>query len=82
VISVVGSAQAGPQHVERAGEVEGQEPLTLGGLERRAELGRGPTSHFEQRLGQGSAQGEGVHPDLLDQPGPGFLGPGQAACPA
>ena len=76
-----GVGEAAPQHVERAAEVEGQQPLPLGRLEGGAQLARGAPSRLEQRLGQRAPQRERVDPDLLDQPGPGLLGAGQPGRP-
>ena len=51
-----------------AGEVRRDEPLPLGGEERRTELARPALAHLEQRLGDGPAQRACLEADLLDHP--------------
>ena len=58
-----------------AGEVRRDEPLPLGGEERRTELARPALAHLEQRLGDGPAQRACLEADLLDHPWPRLAGP-------
>ena len=64
------------EHVERAGEVGGEQPLAVGGGERGAQLVGRTAADLEQGLRDRAAERAGEDADLLDHPRPGLLGPG------
>ena len=74
--------QSGLQHDDGAGEVGREQPLAVGRLERRSQLGAGPPADFEQRLGDRAAERAGEETDLLDHPRPGLLRLGLPRAPA
>ena len=62
------------EHGEGAVEVGREQPLALGGLERRPQLDRAAPADLEQRLGDRPAERPGEDADLLDHPRPRLLG--------